>query len=54
MKCYVRDLNEYKNQDKSLFQYEVENNSITLTKYTGKESNPEVPSEIDGYPVEVI
>ncbi|MBE6623917.1 MAG: leucine-rich repeat domain-containing protein [Ruminococcaceae bacterium] len=37
------------------FEYQLnENGGITITKYTGFESNVEIPDEIDGYSVNVI
>ncbi len=36
------------------FDYEIYNNGVTITKYTGKDSNVEIPAEIDGVPVNEI
>lgn len=37
-----------------LFEYEIDNNCVTILKYIGKEAEVVVPPEIDGYPVTKI
>ena len=37
-----------------LFEYEINNDSVTILKYIGKQAEVEIPSEIDGNPVTII
>lgn len=55
MRIKVKQLNEYKviNYSKD-FEYKVENDEVTITKYNGKEAIVTVPEEIEDYPVTVI
>ncbi|GEM_PF-1488816 len=36
------------------FTYTISNNTVKITKYTGSDTDVEIPSEIDGYPVTSI
>ncbi len=42
------------NQDKRIYEYEVQDNKITITKYKGNSRKVTVPSEIDGIKVTAI
>ena len=36
------------------FKYTIINGEVTITKYTGNDTNVDIPASIDGYPVKVI
>ena len=44
----------YNSVEQTEFEYEVANNGIIITKYTGNDTEVEIPSEIDGLPVTAI
>jgi len=39
---------------KSLYEYEINDGEVTITKYIGNETDVDIPSEIEGFPVTAI